>query len=310
MRCIRVLGLVGQCELGAKKMKEGSKTGQSFRSDWQAEASEKRVSAESHISFPRAFRSGEKAMIKNMSRLMALSFAVLSGPLVAQTPEETVRYIHTDALGSVVAVSDEAGNIVERREYEPFGAQLTPVLVDGPGYTGHVQDSATGLTYMQQRYYDPQIGRFLSVDPVTAYGGDPRHFNRYPYAFNNPYRFTDPDGRRSRQDHQRKDWSSITAKSPGAAAQMATSAHAGNLPTPSRSPQGTNNSSGATPSGATAATQETGWSASSILTGDTTVTATGVAALGVGLKAEKASGPGNDKVSVVTLRLGYRQLAR
>jgi uncharacterized protein RhaS with RHS repeats len=47
-----------------------------------------------------------------------------------------------------------------------------------------------------QRYYDPQIGRFLSVDPVTAYGsGDMRHFNRYVYAFNNPYKFTDPDGR-------------------------------------------------------------------------------------------------------------------
>jgi hypothetical protein len=48
---------------------------------------------------------------------------------------------------------------------------------------------------MQQRYYDPQLGRFLSVDPVTAYGGDMRHFNRYAYAYNNPYRFTDPDGR-------------------------------------------------------------------------------------------------------------------
>ncbi len=47
---------------------------------------------------------------------------------------------------------------------------------------------------MQQRYYEPQIGRFLSVDPVAAReGGD--NFNRYAYAFNNPYKFTDPDGR-------------------------------------------------------------------------------------------------------------------
>jgi RHS repeat-associated protein len=109
--------------------------------------------------------------------------------------QETVEYIHTDALGSVVAISDEAGNIIERREYEPFGAQLTPALRDGPGFTGHVQDATTGLTYMQQRYYDPQIGRFLSVDPVTADRGDMRHFNRYAYGYNNPYTFTDPDGR-------------------------------------------------------------------------------------------------------------------
>src|SRR3546814_14062225 len=49
---------------------------------------------------------------------------------------------------------------------------------------------------MQQRYYDPRVGRFWSRDPVTAYdSGDMRFFNRYAYAFNNPYKFTDPDGR-------------------------------------------------------------------------------------------------------------------
>lgn len=112
------------------------------------------------------------------------------------TAAQEVRYIHTDALGSVVAVTDSSRAVVERREYEPYGAQLSPGLADGPGYTGHVQDVATGLTYMQQRYYDPEMGRMLSVDPVTAYGsGNMRHFNPYAYAFNNPYRFTDPDGR-------------------------------------------------------------------------------------------------------------------
>src|SRR5690625_2048071 len=86
---------------------------------------------------------------------------------------------------------------MERREYEPYGAQLTPAVQDGPGYTGHVQDAATGLVYMQQRYYDPQLGVFLSVDPVTAYEQPISQFHRYRYANNNPYRFTDPDGRYS-----------------------------------------------------------------------------------------------------------------
>jgi hypothetical protein len=48
---------------------------------------------------------------------------------------------------------------------------------------------------MQQRYYDPQIGRFLSVDPVVADAAGGATFNRYWYANNNPYRFNDPDGR-------------------------------------------------------------------------------------------------------------------
>lgn len=56
-------------------------------------------------------------------------------------------------------------------------------------------DSQSGLTYMQQRYNDPTIGRLLSVDPVSADGTNGKNFNRYYYAANNPYRFTDPDGR-------------------------------------------------------------------------------------------------------------------
>ncbi|NQZ12142.1 MAG: hypothetical protein HRT35_33745, partial [Algicola sp.] len=60
------------------------------------------------------------------------------------------------------------------------------------GYTGHQWDDDSGLNYMQARYYDPLLGRFLSNDPV---GYDNVHnFNRYTYANNNPYRYVDPDG--------------------------------------------------------------------------------------------------------------------
>ncbi|WP_164852328.1 colicin E5-related ribonuclease [Rheinheimera riviphila] len=68
-------------------------------------------------------------------------------------------------------------------------------LEDKPGYTGHVEDKDLSLTYMQQRYYDPVIGRFYSNDPVGFTADKPMMFNRYAYANNNPYRFTDPDGR-------------------------------------------------------------------------------------------------------------------
>ena len=48
---------------------------------------------------------------------------------------------------------------------------------------------------MQQRYYDPIAGRFLSVDPVTTDTKTGSSFNRYVYGNNNPYKFKDPDGR-------------------------------------------------------------------------------------------------------------------
>jgi RHS repeat-associated protein len=85
--------------------------------------------------------------------------------------------------------------VVERQVHEPYGAPIAHGATDGPGFTGHVEDSATELTYMQQRYYDPQVGRFLSVDPVTPYSRPNQAFNRQWYASDNPYRFTDPDGR-------------------------------------------------------------------------------------------------------------------
>lgn len=131
-------------------------------------------------------------MLPAVARLLLAALLALPAWAVAAT----VEYIHTDALGSPVAVTNASGQVIERREYEPYGRQLLPAtLANGPGYTGHVTDAATGLTYMQQRYYDPAIGRFLSVDPVTAYSSAGANFNRYWYANDNPYKFTDPDGR-------------------------------------------------------------------------------------------------------------------
>lgn len=101
-------------------------------------------------------------------------------------------YYHTDALGSPVAQTDASGAVIKRMAYQPWGVPAAGSYEQGPGYTGHVTDALTGLSYMQQRYYDPIAGRFLSVDPVAA---SEVSFNRYWYANNNPYKYIDPDGR-------------------------------------------------------------------------------------------------------------------
>nr|WP_308632577.1 RHS repeat-associated core domain-containing protein [Massilia sp. YIM B02763] len=110
------------------------------------------------------------------------------------TASNGVTYIHTDGLGSPVARTDANGQVVSRTSYEPYGyvaAGTTPTI----GFTGHVNDADTGLTYMQQRYYDPVAGRFLSNDPVAADVLTGSNFNRYSYVNNNPYSYVDPDGR-------------------------------------------------------------------------------------------------------------------
>jgi len=120
------------------------------------------------------------------SQVVVRAVATLSRAANATT------YYHTDALGSPVAETDAAGAVVKRRAYRPWGAPVTGSYEQGPGYTGHVTDALTGLSYMQQPYYDPLAGRFLSVDPIPA---SPASFNRYAYVLNNPYKYIDLDGR-------------------------------------------------------------------------------------------------------------------
>jgi RHS repeat-associated protein len=115
----------------------------------------------------------------------------------APTNVYTYRYLHTDGLGSALMETDATQTVLERSEYEPYGSLTNRAERDDVGFTGHRQDASTGLTYMQQRYYDPQVGRFLSVDPVTPLEQPVGMFNRFVYSLNNPYKFNDPDGRAS-----------------------------------------------------------------------------------------------------------------
>ena len=124
--------------------------------------------------------------------LLVMATVAGTAPAAAQ---EVVEYIHTDALGSPVAITDATGNVIERTVYEPYGAVVNRPLKDGPGYTGHVTDSGTGLSYMQQRYYDAEIATFLSSDPAPVAADDGSGFCRYCYVLGNPYGYIDPDGR-------------------------------------------------------------------------------------------------------------------
>lgn len=108
---------------------------------------------------------------------------------------KTVTYYYTDLQGSVLMTTDAQGNSLSSSDYRSFGSQVLGLAQAAPSFTGHVQDPDSGLLYMQARYYDPMAGRFLSVDPITVNSDDGASFNRYWYADNNPYRFTDPDGR-------------------------------------------------------------------------------------------------------------------
>ena len=133
----------------------------------------------------------------------------LAGELIARRTNQSGdwSYLHPligaptpiNHLGSAVAATDPNGALLWREHYTAYGEKmLEPAANDNhDGFTGHVSDEASGLTYMQARYYDPVIARFLSADPVgfVESGFNPQMFNRYSYALNDPVNLTDPDGR-------------------------------------------------------------------------------------------------------------------
>ncbi len=117
---------------------------------------------------------------------------------------DTWRFLHTDHLGSVDVVSNEAGFEVDRRSYDAWGAPRDPQWGGhGPissnvatrrGFTWHEAEDDVGLINAKGRIYDPVITRFLQTDPVIADLLDAQTVNPYSYVFNRPLVFTDPSG--------------------------------------------------------------------------------------------------------------------
>lgn len=119
------------------------------------------------------------------------------GQTLARIKNGEFTYLHPDHLGSPQVGTTEAGALAFTESYSPYGeALLSPAANDNQsGFTGHIKDKSTGLNYMQARYYDPNIGRFLSIDPVTFMDtGDTNQFNRYVYGNNDPVNMLDPNG--------------------------------------------------------------------------------------------------------------------
>ena len=111
---------------------------------------------------------------------------------IAVTKGGSTFFYHQDGLGSITDLTDSAGATAKSYAYDAYGNILESLgaLEQPYAYTGREFDSESGLYYLRARYYNPVLGRFISEDPIGLRGG----LNLYRYVFNNPVRFTDPQG--------------------------------------------------------------------------------------------------------------------
>ncbi len=115
------------------------------------------------------------------------------------------HYLHRDYLGSILAITDADGDVIEERQFGAWGVvdqfsdsgggtTFDHTALLGRGYTGHEHFFEVSLIHMNGRMYDPQLGRFLSPDNYIQEPFNTQSYNRYGYVLNNPLKYVDPSG--------------------------------------------------------------------------------------------------------------------
>jgi RHS repeat-associated protein len=154
---------------------------------------------------PVFLRQTHPAWIKGVSVLLAAVLFTVTGcmqefdprinPDITGLPSEGTFYFHSDHLGSIKYITDIDGNKVSEVDYTPYGEQTTTGQdIFQKKYTGQTDDNKTELLYYNARYYDPQIGRFITPDSIIPDTGNSQAFNRYMYVNGNPINYNDPTG--------------------------------------------------------------------------------------------------------------------
>ena len=135
-----------------------------------------------------------KTRLKFLALVLGFSLLAISNVQAAAS----VTFYHHDALGSVIATSNQYGDLDLNEEYQPYGEKIYGTEDFSSGsedwYTGKNYSKELDLTYFGARWYDAKQGRFLSMDPAPVKFTSIHSFNRYSYTNNNPYKFVDPNG--------------------------------------------------------------------------------------------------------------------
>lgn len=144
--------------------------------------------------------STPQVILKTTNSNKAIALYTYGLSRIAQIlPTQTNVFLHDYPDRSVVALVDAAENIINQHQYDSFGCEQRHLLKLSNEflYAGEAYEEETGLIYLRNRYYDPEIGRFISADPEFGSVTNPQSLNPYVYVNNNPLNYIDPTGQRS-----------------------------------------------------------------------------------------------------------------
>ncbi|KUY30396.1 RHS repeat-associated core domain-containing protein [Elizabethkingia ursingii] len=105
------------------------------------------------------------------------------------------KFLHKDYLGTIMAISDEEGNLIQEAHFDAWG-RLTAghINILDRGYTSHEHFEDIGIIHMNGRLYDPLLRRFLNADENIQDPYNTQNYNKYGYVLNNPLMYSDPSG--------------------------------------------------------------------------------------------------------------------
>ena len=132
---------------------------------------------------------------KNGDRETTFTYGADNSLVVRTDSSDNPFFYSYDGTASTVGITDSSGAVVNQYSYDPFGPTVTlfEAFANPFQFIGEfgVQDDASGLDFMRNRYYDSATGRFVSQDPLGFAGGSP---NLYTYVGNDPLHQIDPNG--------------------------------------------------------------------------------------------------------------------
>ena len=149
------------------------------------------------------FYNGDKlTYVKKGSEALYIAYDGSGKPMALVAPDNDTYYYVTNLQGDVIAILNKTGTVVVEYTYDAWGniISTTGSMASTLGeinplrYRGYVYDQEYELYYLQSRYYNPEVGRFLNADTLASTGQGTLGCNPFVYCLNNPVNNSDPNG--------------------------------------------------------------------------------------------------------------------